>query len=239
VPNEDPFYVLGYYGVTAIKWKVTKCFTRNTGRMAYVSVEKSRKKGNGKGKGKDSIPPLGVADIVPPPLNETVGDTFDDLGMLEEEGNPDKVRIPMGQDVVIKSKKARRMKSPINTKWIVPIVLSAISATPNLPSKEITALPEPYIINMFLTSALIHKVHKSIRNQVFGDLNKNVTCVPVLRDLLVVVLEDAQHDLDIYVKTPMIVKKCLLNVILEQKMNSVKKENKMMVKAKKLQYLDK
>ena len=88
---------------------------------------------------------------------------------------------------------------------------------------------------MFLTSGLIQKVGKSIRNQVFGDPDKNVTNVHVLRDLL----EDAQHDLDIYVKTPMEVKKRLLNVVLKQKMNNVKKENKMMVKAEKLQYSDK
>ncbi len=41
----DPFYVLSYYGVTAIEWKVTKCITRNAGKMAYVPVEKGRKKG--------------------------------------------------------------------------------------------------------------------------------------------------------------------------------------------------
>jgi hypothetical protein len=35
------------------------------------------------------------------------------------------------------------------------------------------------------------------------------------------------------------VKKRLLAVVLEQKMNSLKKDNKMMLKAEKLQYLDK
>ena len=39
----NPFHVLGYYCVTALKWKVTKCITRNAGRMAYVLVEKGRK----------------------------------------------------------------------------------------------------------------------------------------------------------------------------------------------------
>jgi hypothetical protein len=31
----DPFHVLGCYGLTAHRWKVTKCITRNAGRMAY------------------------------------------------------------------------------------------------------------------------------------------------------------------------------------------------------------
>ena len=60
--NGDPFHVLGYYSVTAIRWKVTKCITRNAGRMACVPAENGRKKGNGKDKGKDTIPPL--ADLV-------------------------------------------------------------------------------------------------------------------------------------------------------------------------------
>ena len=58
----DPFHVLGYYGLTAHRWKVTKCITRNAGRMAYDPREKGMTKGKGKSWGKDTIPPLAVAD---------------------------------------------------------------------------------------------------------------------------------------------------------------------------------
>jgi hypothetical protein len=88
---------------------------------------------------------------------------------------------------------------------------------------------------MFLTSALIQKVRQSIRDQVFGNPDTNVTHVHVLRDLL----EADNHDFDIYAKTPIKNKKRLLNVVIEQKMNSAKKDGKMMVKAEKLQYLQK
>jgi hypothetical protein len=88
---------------------------------------------------------------------------------------------------------------------------------------------------MFLTNALIQKVQTIIRNQVFGDPDKNVTYVPELVDIL----EATGHDFNIYAKTPTDVKKCLLAVVLGQKMNSLKKDNKMMLKAEKLQYLDK
>ncbi len=178
---------------------MTKCITRNAGRITYDRGEKGRTKGKGKSRGKNTIPPPAVADLAPPPPNETVGGAFDDLcGILEEEGNPDKAGMFIGQTIAIKSKKARRMKSPIKTKWIVPLVFSAISATPTLLSKEITALLKPYIIDMFLTSALVQKVCQSIRNQFFSDPNKNVTYVHVLRDLL----DADQHDFVIYVKTP-------------------------------------
>jgi hypothetical protein len=126
-------------------------------------------------------------------------------------------------------------KSPIKAKGIVLLVNSAIAEAPNLSSKEIILLLQPYIINMFLTNTLIQKVWTTIRNQVFGDPDKNVTYVPELVDIL----EAAGHDFDIYAKTLMDVKKCLLAVVLEQKMNSLKKDNKMMLKAEKLQYLDK
>jgi hypothetical protein len=191
----DRFHVLGYSGLTALKWKVTKCITRNAGRTAYDSGEKGRTKGKGKSRGKDTIPPLAVADLAPPPPNETVGDAFDDLGsILEKEGNLDKAGMSIGQAITIKSKKARRMKSPIKTKWIVPLVLLVISVTPNLSSKKITAILKPYIIDMVLTSTLKQNFFQSIRNQVFGDPDKNVTYVHVLRDLL----DTDQHDFGIF-----------------------------------------
>ncbi len=59
-------------------------------------------------------------------------------------------------------------------------------------------LLQPYIIDMFLTNALIQKVQITIRNQVFGDPDKNVTYVPELVDIL----EAAGCDFDIYAKTP-------------------------------------
>ncbi len=82
---------MGYYGLDHHRWKVTKCITRNAGRMVYDPTEVGRTKGKGKGKscGKETIPPLAVADLSPPPPNKTLGDAFDDLGGIEV-GNPDK-----------------------------------------------------------------------------------------------------------------------------------------------------
>jgi hypothetical protein len=134
-----------------------------------------------------------------------------------EVGNPEKAEVESQPDgaVTKQTKKSRRMKSAMKTKWIVLLLLSAISATPNLPSNEIIALLKPYIIDMFLMSALIQKVPQRIQEQVFGNPDTNVTHVHVLRDLL----EGDNHDFDMYAKTPIEVKKRLLNVVIEQKMN--------------------
>jgi hypothetical protein len=98
----DPFHVVGYYGLNAHRWKVTKCITRNAGRMAYDPTEVDRVKGKGKGNscGKETIPPLAVADLSPPPPNKTLGDAFDDLGGIEV-GNPDKAEEESKPDVAV------------------------------------------------------------------------------------------------------------------------------------------
>jgi hypothetical protein len=88
-----------------------------------------------------------------------------------------------------------------------------------------------YILNHCLGS----EGAKTIRNQVFGDPEKNVSYLPQLVD----VLEAAGHAIEIYIKTPIEVKKHLLSVVLEQKINSLKRDNKAMSKADKLTYLDK
>jgi hypothetical protein len=97
-----------------------------------------------------------------------------------EEGNPDKGPIPVETKIPVKMAKKPCTKSPIKAKWIVLLVHSAIAEAPNLSSKEIILLLQPYIINMFSTNALIQKVRTTIRNQVFGDPDKNVTYVPAL-----------------------------------------------------------
>ncbi len=218
--NGDPFHFVAYYGTTAFRWMVTKCITWN-GRLAYVPVLKGQKKGAGKGKDEDhDIPPLNFSDLPPPPPNEAVGDAFEDTLCGLEEGNPDKGPIPMETEIPVEMAKKPRNKSPIKAKWIVPLVHLAIADAPNLSCKEIMILLQPYIIDMFLTNALIQKVWTTVRNKVFDDPDKNVTYLPELVDIL----EAAGHDFDIYAKTPIDVKKHLLAVVLEQKMNSLKKE---------------
>ncbi len=154
--NGDPFHVLAYYTTTSSQSQ--SC----TGRMACVPQKKSSEK-------EGAIPPIAVGDLLPPPPNGTVVDVFNDadtdvLGEIEE-GNPDEEpchpQVPMEKEVhAIRGKKEKKpcTKSPIKTKWIVPLVHGAISQTPNFSSKEIILLLQPYIIDIFLTTALIQKV---------------------------------------------------------------------------------
>lgn len=230
----DPFHVLAYYGTNALRWRVTKCSTRS-GRQVYSPLQKKKKNQH-----KTSIPPVEVTDLPAPDPTERLVDAFDVVGGLEE-GNPDELSLtaaavlPTRLDDSSPDKMAKkaRLKSPIKSKWIVPLVHNAIAERPNLSSKEIANILKPYVIDIFLTYALIVKVRRIIRNTVFGDPDKNVTYIPALVERL----EEGGHDFDVFVKPAQDVRKRLFAVVLEEKMTALKKSNKTMGKIEKLSYL--
>ena len=71
--------------------------------------------------------------------------------------------------------------------------------------------------------------------EVFSDPDQNLSYLPQLEK----VLHDAGHHFKIYTKTPVKVKKHLLEVVLQEKMQSLKKMNRTMSKQDKLTYLEK
>ncbi len=91
------------------------------------------------------------------------------------------------------------------------------------------------MIQKFLTNALIQNVQTTIRTEFFGDPDQNLTYLPKLEE----VLHDAGHHFEIYTKTSDQVKKRLLEVVLQEKMQSLKKLNRTMSKQDKLTYLEK
>jgi hypothetical protein len=71
--------------------------------------------------------------------------------------------------------------------------------------------------------------------EIFGDPDQNLTYLPKLEE----VLHDAGHDFEIYPKTTVQIKKRLLEVVLQEKMQSLKKMNRTMSKQEKSTYLEK
>ena len=242
----DPFHGLGYYGTMASKWKVTKCSTRN-GRKVYMPAPKE-KKGNWKKPPKPSLPSVEVADLPPPHPDEPIVDAFDPFGTIEEgnpdeplggtKGNPDEplggTKTNLDENELISPTKTKRLKSPIKSKWIVPLLLAAITETPNLSGKEILLILQPYIIDIFLTYPLITKVRNIIRDRVFGDPEKNITYLPALEECL----HEGGHNFEVFIKNPSQLRKRLLDVVLQEKMKTMKKEEKLMLKDQKLRYLE-
>ena len=66
------------------------------------------------------------------------------------------------------------------------------------------------MIPRFLTNALIQNVRTTVRMEIFGDPDQNLTYLPKLEEVLC----DAGHDFEISTKTSDQVKKRLLEVIL-------------------------
>ena len=165
----------------ALKWKVTKCSTRN-GHKVFSPAPKERKR-NLKKPPKPSLPSVEVTDLPPPHPDEPIVDAFDPLGPIQEGtadeplGGPDE-HIEENEVLSLTPSKRKRLKSPIKSKWIVPLLQAAITETPNLSGKEIVLILQPYIIDIFLTYPLITKVRNIIRDRVFGDPDTNVTYLP-------------------------------------------------------------
>ena len=90
------------------------------------------------------------------------------------------------------------------------------------------------MIQKFLTNALIQNVQTTVRTEIFGDPDQNLTYLPNLEEVLC----DAGHDFEIYTKTYDKVKKRLLEVVLQEKIQSLKKLNQTMSKQDKLTYLE-
>ena len=90
------------------------------------------------------------------------------------------------------------------------------------------------MIPRFLTNALIQNVQTPLRKEIFGDPDQNLTYLPKLEE----VLRDAGHDFEICTKTSDQVKKRLLEVVLQEKIQSLKKLNRTMSKEDKLKYLE-
>ena len=82
---------------------------------------------------------------------------------------------------------------------------------------------------------MIQNVQTTVKTEIFGDSDKNLTFRPKLEEVLC----DAGHDFEIYTKTTDQVKKRLLEVVLQEKMQSLKKLNQTISKQDKLTYLEK
>ncbi len=126
--------------------------------------------------------------VTPPP--EPEGDM---AGIFDSEGDADgqindAVNVDADQitekDNNSKKQKKVRQKSPIKSRWLIPIVKAEVSLCPNIPDKELKALLKDYVKDIFLTASLLQQTRTTIRKEVFGDADTNVVYVPALQRLL-------------------------------------------------------
>jgi len=76
--------------------------------------------------------------------------------------------------VLVADTKKRRLKSPIKSRWLIPLIKLASAEKPNISDKEMASLLELYVNDNFLTDSLLQTTRISVCEIVFGDPNKNI-----------------------------------------------------------------
>ena len=192
----DPFHVHAFHGSAKGMWSVTELSIR-VGRTKYIP-----KKGQSKAdfSGEDFAEVVSESDklindiTAIPENNETfAGDVF------EEEGNPDdEINDPSDGAPILKGTGMKtRVKSPIKSRWLVPLIKGALSEKPNISNKELENILMPYVIDKFLPNSLLTMTEKLVRLYLFGNPAENVTYLPqLIREL-----DIGGHDAEVLVKT--------------------------------------
>jgi hypothetical protein len=222
----DDFYVRANYGDTHRRWTVTKSNVR-IGRTVYSPVT--------------NLNPPTAKDqtdgVTPPP--EPEGDM---AGILDGEGdadgeNNDAISVDADQstekDKKSKKQKKVRQKSPIKSRWLIPIVKAEVSQRPNIPNKELKALLKDYVKDIFLTPSLLQQTRTTIRKEVFGDADTNVMYVRALERLL----HNSGHDFEFYVREKDDVLHKCEEIALSQHIALKKVEGTKLMRTEKIEYI--
>jgi hypothetical protein len=85
----------------------------------------------------------------------------EDEASLEEEDADGKV-------------KAVRQRTPIKSRWIVPLLLNEIAEKPNMSNADMKHVVSAYVKKKFITSSLLQNARTMARDEFFGDLATNI-----------------------------------------------------------------
>jgi hypothetical protein len=208
-------------------WVVMECEVR-IGRMKYVPRR------GASSNGQDEVLSASDKMIEPqdsagrPKENETfpegifdgVEGNADDSDTEDEDGGPRKLM-------------KARVKSPMKSKWLVPLVKGALAEKPNISNKALTMLLSPYVVDKFLTHSLINQTKKHLRLHLFGDPALNVTYLPAL----VSELKAAGHDYQIITKSYASVLQRVEEMVLTQHLALMKVSGVKLLKQDKIDFI--
>ena len=234
----DPFHVHGNYRSGKSMWVVTACEVR-IGRTKYVPRGVVGTLGE-----KDDV--LSASDRMIVDLQDTAGmpradETFG-VGIFDGGGHEGNADDSDGEDDEDDDKESApktvtkaRAKSPIKSKWLVPLVKGALAEKPNISNKALALLLSPYVVDKFLTTSLLNQTKKYLRRHLFGDPEKNITYLPQL----VHELQKAGHDYEIITKSNAYVLQKLEEMILGQHIALAKASGVKPFKQDKINFIEK
>jgi hypothetical protein len=73
-----------------------------------------------------------------------------------------------------KMKRSKRQKSPMKSKYLVPLMKANVTEWPNISNKEMANILKPYINDAFITNALLQKTCSDVCTLLYGDPSENV-----------------------------------------------------------------
>ncbi len=141
---------------------------------------------------------------------------FEEIG--GEEGNPDDMQY-LEADESKENTKSSWKKPPMKSKFLVPLVKMAITERPNISTKDMRRLLQPYDNDIFITDSLLQRVRTETCNQVFGDPSEYVQLVFSLGECL----DALGHHFEILTKTQKEVIQKLEEIIPNDRVKKAKK----------------
>ena len=177
-------------------------------------------------------------DITMPEESEEFENVPTEADGLEVEENDEDADGMVGDadgdaDVVVRVAKSNRVRSPMKSRWLFPIIKEVIAKMPNLSNREMMNLPSDYIKTKFLTISLLQNARTFARTEVFGDAAINV----FFANGLVEKMKEGGHHIVVVIKERSVVMKMLERVVLSEEMTRNKAAKKLMTKAEKISYV--
>jgi hypothetical protein len=159
------------------------------------------------------------------PVDETVYDVEEkvvdgDKASLEEDDADGKVN-------------AVRQRTPIKSRWIVPLLLNEIAEKPNMSNAEMKHVVFTYVKEKFITSSLLQNARTMARDEIFGDPETNI----FFANGLVKKMKECGVDVKVLMKDWQQVLRMLERVVLSDHMHKNKAEGKLMTKAEKIEFV--
>jgi hypothetical protein len=131
--------------------------------------------------------------------------------------------------------KAVRQRTPIKSRWIVPLLLNEIAEKPNMSNTEMKHLVSAYVKDKFITNALLQNARTMVRDEIFGDPARNV----LFANGLVKKMKELGVDVKVIMKDWQEVLRMLEQVVLSDQIRKNKAEGKLITKAEKIDFITK
>ncbi len=129
--------------------------------------------------------------------------------------------------------KAVRQRTPIKSRWIVPLLLKKNVENPNMSNAEMKHVVFAYVKEKFVTTSLLQNARTMARDEIFGDPATNV----FFANGLVKKMKECGVDVKVLMKDQQHILRMLECVVLSDHMRKNKAECNLMTKAEKKEFV--